>query len=74
MLNLYTIKAIFQNVWLNTISILEGDFLLRDIAKGLENFYKTFVINGPFDLYIILLFFLLFTIFFKKILTKLRDS
>ncbi len=56
------------------ISIIEGDFLLRDIIKGLEKFYKNFIINGPSDLYIILLFFLLFTILFKKILTKLRDA
>ncbi|NCC70372.1 hypothetical protein EOM09_02215 [bacterium] len=74
MLNLYIIKSIFQNIWSNIISVLEGDFLLQDIIKILEGFYKNFIINGPFDLYIILSFFLLFTIFFKKILTKLRDS
>jgi hypothetical protein len=73
MINLYTIKFIFQNFWLSLISILKGDMLLQDFIKGLKGFYEAFM-NGPFDLYIILLFLLLFTIIFKKILTKLRDS
>jgi len=73
MINLYTIKFIFQNFWFSFISILKGDVLLQDIIKRLERFYKAFM-NGPFDLYIILLFLLLFTIIFKKILTSLRDS
>lgn len=73
MVDLYVIKFIFQNFWLNLISIIKGDFLLQDLIKNLSKFYKSFM-NGPFDLYIILLFFLLFTIIFKKILTKLRDK
>lgn len=73
MVDLYVIKFIFQNFWLNLISLIKGDFLLQDLIKNLSKFYKSFM-NGPFDLYIILLFFLLFTIIFKKILTKLRDK
>jgi len=71
--NIYIIKSIFQNIWLNLISLIKGDFLLQDLIKSLSNFYEGFM-NGPFDLYIILLFFIFFTIIFKKILTKLRDS
>jgi hypothetical protein len=73
MINLYTIKFIFQNFWFGFLSILKGDVLIQDIIKLSERFYKAFM-NGPFDLYIILLFLFLFTIISKKVLTKLRDS